>query len=249
MTTSAFEKARLNVGTLDISALLALAGGFLDGFTYVGHGHVFANSMTGNVVLLGINCLSGSWQTGFHHFLAILAFLAGVCVSQAMQLRSKRRDISPPYPTVLSLEISVLLILSLLPATTADILITTSIAFAASVQVQTFREVNGQSFNSTFTTGNLRTLAEAAAGWFAEGHSRANAVVMRDFSVICTVFLAGAIAGAYAFRTSGNRALWCDVILLTLAAIRIQSRLASRPIAPEDAGSLETRMLKISASE
>jgi uncharacterized membrane protein YoaK (UPF0700 family) len=122
-------------------------------------------------------------------------------------------------------------------------------AFAASVQVQTFRQVNGHSYNSTFTTGNLRTLAEAAVNWFAEGHSPANAGVVKDFSAICAAFLAGAIGGAYAFQTSGNRALWYDIALLILVAIRVQSRLASRSIASADAESLEARMLKISASE
>src|SRR5580658_2571934 len=98
---NAFEKARQQVGTLGISASLASAGGFLDGFTYVGHGHVFANAMTGNVVLLGINCLSGSWRTAFKHLPAILAFLVGVSVSQVMLLRSRCRGVSAPYPAVL----------------------------------------------------------------------------------------------------------------------------------------------------
>jgi uncharacterized membrane protein YoaK (UPF0700 family) len=53
-TSLAFDETRLRVGTPGISALLASAGGFPDGFTYVGHGHVFANSMTGNVILPGI---------------------------------------------------------------------------------------------------------------------------------------------------------------------------------------------------
>ena len=35
MPSLAFEQARLRVGTLGIGALLATAGGFLDGFTYV----------------------------------------------------------------------------------------------------------------------------------------------------------------------------------------------------------------------
>src|SRR5580698_9049413 len=112
MASSAFEQARLRVGTLGIGVLLASAGGFLDGFTYVGHGHVFANAMTGNVVLLGISCYSGSWKTALHFLPAILAFVFGVSVSQIMQLRSKRRDISAPYPAVLALEIGVLLVLS-----------------------------------------------------------------------------------------------------------------------------------------
>jgi len=227
MASLGFEEARLRVGTLGISAMLALAGGFLDGFTYVGHGHVFANAMTGNVVLLGINCFSGSWRAALHHVPPILAFLVGVCVSQAMQLHSRRRSVSAPYPAVLVLEISVLLVLSLQSAKTADILFTTGVAFASAVQVQTFREVDGHNYTSTFTTGNLRTLAEAAFAWFFEGHSQVAARVVKDFSVICTAFLVGAAAGGYATQTFGNRALWCDVILLVLIAIRVQSRLSS----------------------
>jgi uncharacterized membrane protein YoaK (UPF0700 family) len=198
--------------------------------------------MTGNVVLLGINCLSGSWQAAFHHFPAILAFLAGVCVSQAIQLHAKRRDVSAPYSAVLVLETAVLLVMSLLPATTADIFFITSIAFAASVQVQTFREVNGQSYNSTFTTGNLRTLAEAAVLWFREGKSPAAAQVVRDFSVICAAFLAGAVAGAYTVQKFGNRALWCDVVVLVLVAIRVRSRMGSPAIVPDIAAPVEDRV-------
>jgi uncharacterized membrane protein YoaK (UPF0700 family) len=236
MASLGFEEARLRVGTLVIGALLASAGGFLDGFTYVGHGHVFANAMTGNVVLLGINCLSGSWHTAFRHLPAILAFVVGVCVSQAMQLHSRRRDVSAPYSAVLLFEISVLLLLSLLPATTPDILFTTSIAFVASVQVQTFREVNGRGFNSTFTTGNLRTLTEAAVDWFYEGHSPTAAGVMRDFSAICVAFLVGATVGGYAAQRFGNRALWCDLTLLVLIAIRVRSHLSPPSIAQDKVG-------------
>jgi len=85
MASLAFEQARQRVGTLDIGALLAAAGGFLDRFTYVGHGHVFANAMTGNVVLPGISCFSRSWKTALHLLPAIFAFVVGVSVSQAMR--------------------------------------------------------------------------------------------------------------------------------------------------------------------
>jgi uncharacterized membrane protein YoaK (UPF0700 family) len=236
MPSLTFEDARMRVGTPGISALLAAAGGFLDGFTYVGHGHVFANAMTGNVVLLGINCLSGSWQTGLRHLPAILAFLVGVSVSEAMQLYPKRRDVSAPYVGVLRLEVGILIVLSLLPAETADIFFTTAIAFAASVQVQTFREVEGQSFNSTFTTGNLRALTEAAFAWFFEGHHQQKARVVRNFSAICGAFLVGATAGGYATQAFGNRALWCDIVVLFVIAVAIQSRLRIASVVPETPG-------------
>lgn len=222
MASLGFEEARQRIGTLSIAALLAWAGGFLDGFTYVGHGHVFANAMTGNMVLLGINCLSGSWHTAFRHLPPILAFLVGVSVSHMLELRSKLRGRSAPYLAVLAFEIGILLALSLLPEKTADVLFTISIAFAAAVQVETFREVNGHSFNSTFITGNLRQMCAAAIDWFFQDHSQEAARKVRDFSTICLAFLVGATAGGYGAQAFGNLVLWCDAILLILIAIRVQ---------------------------
>jgi uncharacterized membrane protein YoaK (UPF0700 family) len=223
MTSLTFEETQKQATSLQASALLAAAGGFLDGFTYVGHGHVFANAMTGNVVLLGISCFSGSWRTGLRHLPPIIAFLLGVCASEAIQLRAKLRHCNSPYTSVLWLEISVLSVLSLLPATTKDIFFTISIAFAASVQVQTFREVNGRSYSSTFTTGNLRTLGEAAFAWFFEGRRAMTAGVVRDFSVICGAFLLGAMVGGYSTQAFGNRTLWGDIALLLLVVLGMQT--------------------------
>jgi len=218
MPSSTVSQARIRATSLTVSALLAAAGGFLDAFTYVGHGRVFANAMTGNVVLLGVNLYSGSWVDAYRHLPPILAFAAGVCVSEALQRRARARDTSVPYMSVLTVEIAVLLALSFLPQTTTDFLFTISIAFAASVQVQTFRIVNGRPYSSTFTTGNLRTLSEAAYAWLVEGRDPNSARVIRDFSAICSAFLLGAAAGAFATHDFGNRALWCDVALLAVVA-------------------------------
>src|ERR1700730_1422623 len=57
--------------SLRVAALLAAAGGFLDAFTYVGHGHVFANAMTGNVVLLAVSAVSGDGRQALAHLLPI----------------------------------------------------------------------------------------------------------------------------------------------------------------------------------
>jgi uncharacterized membrane protein YoaK (UPF0700 family) len=83
----------------------------------------------------------------------------------------------------------------------------------------TFREVNGHAYSSTFTTGNLRTLGEAAFKWLFEGHGPDAARVVRDFSTIVAAFLLGAIGGGVATKTFGNPALWFDIGLLVLGAI------------------------------
>ena len=38
-----------------IAMLLAIVGGFLDAYTYVARGGVFANAQTGNIVLFGLH--------------------------------------------------------------------------------------------------------------------------------------------------------------------------------------------------
>src|SRR5271156_3642526 len=108
MTPPTFEEARQRVGTLGISALLAAAGGYLDAFTYVGHGHVFANAMTGNVVLLGVNCIGGDWHTGLRHLPPILAFIVGICAAKAIEQWAAQRQIRFRYLAVLALEVGIL---------------------------------------------------------------------------------------------------------------------------------------------
>jgi uncharacterized membrane protein YoaK (UPF0700 family) len=64
--------------TFPLAILLSCAGGYLDAFTWVGQGGVFANAQTGNVVLLGINAAAGQWSEAVHHLMPILAFTFGV---------------------------------------------------------------------------------------------------------------------------------------------------------------------------
>ncbi|WP_051978629.1 YoaK family protein [Edaphobacter aggregans] len=206
------------------SALLAMGGGFLDGFTYVGHGHVFANAMTGNVVLLGINCFSGAVGSGLRHLPPILMFVLGVAVAKTLETPAMARLLRHPHLASLLIQIASLSALALLPEGTRDMWFTTSIAFVASIQVESFRRVNGRSFNSTYTTGNLRTFAESCFAWlFAGGGGEARSATW-DFGVICFAFFAGAAAGGIVTMPLGNRALWIDVVLLGIVAVRVRPR-------------------------
>jgi uncharacterized membrane protein YoaK (UPF0700 family) len=206
------------------SALLALAGGFLDGFTYTGHGHVFANAMTGNVVLLGINCFSGSVETGLRHLPPIVMFLLGVMVGKMLETPAMARRLRHPHLAALMIQIAMLSALAVLPARTPDVWFTTTIAFVGSVQVESFRRVHGRSFNTTYTTGNLRTFAESCFAWgFAGGGSEAR-IATWDFGVICLSFFAGAAVGGVGTMRLGNRALWIDIVLLLVVVLRVWPR-------------------------
>jgi len=76
--------------TLLVATLLSLAGGFLDAFTWVGHGGVFANAQTGNVVLLGVAAASGQWRQALRHVHPIVAFFLDVLVAHRLRVHAAR---------------------------------------------------------------------------------------------------------------------------------------------------------------
>jgi uncharacterized membrane protein YoaK (UPF0700 family) len=216
-----------NVQSLSNSALLAMVGGFLDGFTYVGHGHVFANAMTGNVVLLGVYGVARSWEQSFRHLPPIVAFLVGICVARAILLPRFGRFFRYPYMSVVALELLIFGVICMLPNDTRDFWITTSIAFAASLQIETFRVVNGRNYNSTFTTGNLRSFSEGVFDWIFRHNTDNARAQAADFGVICLCFLLGATAGGFSTARLGNPALWIDFVLLLFVLIRLRPVKAS----------------------
>ena len=64
-----------------VGALLSLAGGFLDAYTYITRGGVFANAQTGNMVLLGLRLSEHRWSDSLSYLIPILAFAAGVLLA------------------------------------------------------------------------------------------------------------------------------------------------------------------------
>ena len=70
--------------SLPTGSLLAGVGGFLDAYTFVGYGGVFANAQTGNIVLLGVDCQAGHWREATLHIPPVAAFMLGVAFAQAL---------------------------------------------------------------------------------------------------------------------------------------------------------------------
>ena len=93
------------------SATLPVVGGALDAFTYLGPFHVFANAMTGHVVLLGLNAVQGDWRRSLHPLLPILSFFLGTCTAKAINLRLVFARIESSELSVLNLEIATFAIL------------------------------------------------------------------------------------------------------------------------------------------
>jgi uncharacterized membrane protein YoaK (UPF0700 family) len=199
---------------LTIACLLSLSGGFLDAFTYVGHGGVFANAMTGNIILMGVSAAAGDWRQALHHIPPLFAFMAGVFLAQAIRLSIPRLGARWPALLSLILEIVVLAVIAFLPHGFPDIWIVLSISFVAALQNSSFTKVRSWSYNSVMTTGNLRRFAE---GLFTGIVPRRDPEVLERagvFGAICLAFLVGAVVGGLTAGWLHNAALAVPVLVL-----------------------------------
>jgi len=202
--------------SLGESATLAGVGGALDAFTYLGHGHVFANAMTGNVVSPGSECGSRRLAALAVPLVADPQFLPRSVHGESHQSEARLQSDRNPDLAALNLEITIFAILGCLPASAPNLLITISVAFAASLQTATFRTVEGQSYNSTFTTGNLLTLSEDAFVWLVRKRPAALRRPAQVFAIVCGAFLLGVLAGGLMTPHLYNKTLWpiCCVLLV-----------------------------------
>ncbi len=206
--------------SMGIAILLTAAGGFLDAFTYVGHGHVFANAMTGNVVFLAISAACGMVMGSWHYLLSISAFLVGIFLAYLLRRGGRRLPFGNTAMACLLLEIFFLAIVSFLPESFPDVILVPGIALVAAMQNSSFTHLKGWTYNSVMTTGNLRHMAEA---FFAGTVPRRNSEALHEagaFGIICFSFVIGAAVGALATPHWHNQSLWLPIITM-LAALLI----------------------------
>jgi uncharacterized membrane protein YoaK (UPF0700 family) len=214
---------------LPIGLLLAGAGGFLDAYTFVGRGGVFANAQTGNIVLLAVAAGERRWHAALLHVPPILAFMLGVALAETLARPAARRIVRRPTRFVLAAEIAVLIVVGALPAQVPDQVVTAAIAFTAALQVSTFRSLEGIGYSTTLTTSNLRTLVAQAYRWRADHEAAAGRQAARIAAVVAG-FGVGAAVGALCTHFLGPRAVWvaAAMLALALAAIVIETVTLSR---------------------
>ncbi|HEY3360732.1 MAG TPA: YoaK family protein [Methanosarcina sp.] len=208
--------------SVELGILLAIVGGFLDAYTFVGRGGVFANAQTGNVVLMGIEAATGKWGQALLHAVPILAFMIGVIVAEMIKKPSMRLFISDSERAVLILETVVLFIVGFIPYTSPNIIVTVAVSFVSSVQVSSFRKLVGCAYNTTMITGNLRSATQYAYIAFTKKDNESAMQAIRYFTINFS-FLAGAILGGLLTSFIGVKAVWIAVIVLICSIILFNS--------------------------
>ena len=203
--------------TLPVAALLITAAGMLDAFTYVGYGGVFANAMTGNIVLLVVRLAKGEIPGSLPFAAPIIAYLCGVAVAHALKENPLRNLVPSPARLSLGLEIVFLIVVAFLPKSVPNMLVVTGIAFVAALQATAFTRLGEFAYTSVTTSSNLRRFASATMAWLAFGKGHESRREALFFLCLCICFIGGALLGAISTLAFGHAAVWLPMALLSIA--------------------------------
>ena len=143
-----------------LGLLLAVVGGFLDAYTYLCRGRVFANAQTGNIVLLGVNLTEQNWNRTFYYLMPIFAFVLGILVCEIIQTYFKWKKKLHWRQLIVLIEIFCLIVAGFLPSSAFDAPVNIMISFVCALQVEAFRKMNGNTYATTMCTGNLRSASQ-----------------------------------------------------------------------------------------
>lgn len=199
-----------------LGAILALTGGFLDAYTYLCRGGVFANAETGNIVLMGIKLANGSFLQAAYYLVPILCFSAGVLVAQIIRSKFRKNTLVHWRQITVAFEIAVLFAIAFVPSDEKSNMITNAlVSFVCSLQVQSFRQIHGNSIATTMCTGNLRSATEKIYKYLTT-KNKADLISGLHYFGIILFFIIGASAGAVITNILSVKAILipCSLLLI-----------------------------------
>lgn len=202
--------------TFRLGMLLAIVGGFLDAYTYISRGEVFANAQTGNIVLLGLSIAEGKMRNATYYVIPILAFAFGVIVSEIIKNRYKSNEDIHWRQIVILMETAFLFVVSFIPSGAMNIIVNVVISFVCSMQVESFRKVNGNASATTMCTGNLRSGTEELYK-YKKTRDRSLLYKAIQYYGIILFFILGAIIGRLLTNIFYEKSIWfCCIVLLVI---------------------------------
>jgi uncharacterized membrane protein YoaK (UPF0700 family) len=199
-------------------ALLAVVGGFLDAYSYICRGHVFANAQTGNIVLFGIKIAAGEWKQSLYYLIPILSFLIGIAVAEIIKSCFGKNESINWKQSILILEVAALISVAFIPQGKADMLANTLVSFVCALQVEAFRRINGKAYASTMCTGNLRSATEMLYNYRRTKDKKALRDSLQYYGIIL-FFILGAAIGAFVINIFAIKSVFFACIILVMVFI------------------------------
>ncbi len=202
--------------SIELGILLALSGGFMDAYSYIGRGEVFANAQTGNLLLLGVHLSEGNIPAAIRYLCPVLAFTFGIALADIVRNSGIGSHLHWRQISVVA-EAIILTIVSFLPQS-HNLLANSLTSLACGIQVESFRKIHGNGIATTMCIGNC----EAAHRIFTRSsRQKKEKLLKKGFSITELFFAlsAGRSSETSVLNTSMNGQILISSVLLLLAFI------------------------------
>lgn len=199
-----------------LGMVVSSAGGFMDAYSFITQGQVFATGQTGNVVLLALNAARLNLAGVLHYLAPISAFLVGIIASRAV-MDAFRVEHVRMQRYVLLFEAVAFAVLAALPPEVPDLFVNSMISLFAAVTFENFRTFGTSSaYASVFCTGNLRSFAETLYDGLS-GHNYNELGRAFRYLAIVGSFVTGVLIAAGMCHFLGSHSCWGISVLFLLA--------------------------------
>ncbi|MEG0239011.1 YoaK family protein [Anaerorhabdus sp.] len=196
-----------------LGLLLAISGGFMDAYSYLFRGKVFANAQTGNLLLLGLNIFEGHWDACIKYLVPIVCFMIGVflatCIRRSFQSYKKFHW----RQFTILIEAIVLFSVAFLPQS-MNLLVNSLISLSCGIQIESFKKIHGLGASTTMCVGNLRSATSLLSDYI---YTKDKEDLKKGllYLLIIFFFVMGAVLGNVFIQSMGQYSiLICSLLLL-----------------------------------
>lgn len=215
------KRAKQISESIEMGIILALAGGFMDAYSYIARDGVFANAQTGNILLVGVHLSEGNLSLASRYFFPVLCFALGIMLADLVHERFSNvlhwRQVTVLVEALILFAVSFMDGSVNLPANCLT-------SFACGMQVESFRKIHGHGVATTMCIGNLRSALQSVDDYIIT-HKRGFLENGLLYFGVITVFVLGAVLGNWCVGRLGYAAIAvCSALLLLGFAIMFIDR-------------------------
>jgi len=201
--------------SIEVGIFLALSGGFMDAYSYINRGKVFANAETGNIILMALKVCEGKFFEAVNYLIPIISFAVGVAICEIIKYRKERINMIHWRQILVLFEIFAFIVVGFLPQEMNRVA-NSIISMISGIQFATFPKIRGTAMATTMCTGNLKTGTQNMYRGIKTGDK--SAIEKGLYYYVCIlVFILGTMVGYFAVKLMAEKAIF----LAALAMINI----------------------------
>ncbi|MEB6209499.1 YoaK family protein [Staphylococcus pasteuri] len=137
----------------EIAVLLTFVGGYIDAYTFLTRGGTLAAGQTGNIIFLASELSHSDLNGGMLKISSVISFMVGVMFVSLIhhQMATRYWRLVSLVPITLSC-----IIVGFLPTSVSNLYILPPLAFGMAMLTTSFSKIEGEGYNNTFSTGNIK---------------------------------------------------------------------------------------------